>query len=78
MEAIKQLEKSRSSCNILVCTSCNSAADLLCQEIIKTVDKRKVYRMYANSMDPKSVPEQLKVSDVPNMMRILAFKMRHV
>lgn len=71
VEAIKQVEKSQTSCHILACASCNSAADQLCQEIIKVVDKRKVYRMYAYSVDPKCVPEQLKVSDVPSMMCIL-------
>ncbi|KAI3356934.1 hypothetical protein L3Q82_003576 [Scortum barcoo] len=61
VEAIKQIEKTQASCHILVCAPCNSAADLLCSKIVVHVDKRKVYRMYAKNVDPKCVPEDLKV-----------------
>eukprot|EP00064_Thunnus_orientalis_P005544 superscaffoldBa00000547_g5558 len=60
VEAIKQIEKTQTSCHILACAPSNSAADLLCEKIVVHVDKRKVYRMYASSRDPKCVPERLK------------------
>lgn len=61
VEAIKQIEKTQTSCRILACAPSNSAADLLCDKILDHVDQRKVYRMYASSRDPKTVPEKLKV-----------------
>ncbi|XP_041801095.1 putative helicase mov-10-B.1 [Chelmon rostratus] len=60
VEAIKQLNKNLSSCHILACAPCNSAADLLCQKIVASVDKRLVFRMYANSCDANCVPGELK------------------
>ncbi|XP_044207553.1 putative helicase mov-10-B.1 isoform X1 [Thunnus albacares] len=60
VEAIKQIEKTQTSCHILACAPSNSAADLLCEKILDHVDERKVYRMYASSQDPKCVPERLK------------------
>eukprot|EP00064_Thunnus_orientalis_P003812 superscaffoldBa00000326_g3823 len=60
VEAIKQIEKTQTSCHILACAPSNSAADLLCEKILDHVDKHKVYRMYASSRDPKCVPERLK------------------
>lgn len=62
VEAIKQIEKTQANCYILACTPTNSAADLLCKRILEHVDKRKVYRMYASSWDPKLVPDELMVS----------------
>uniref|UniRef100_A0AAX7UR01 RNA helicase n=1 Tax=Astatotilapia calliptera TaxID=8154 RepID=A0AAX7UR01_ASTCA len=59
VEAIKQIEKTQANCYILACTPTNSAADLLCKRILEHVDKRKVYRMYASSWDPKLVPDEL-------------------
>ncbi|KAM9350970.1 putative helicase mov-10-B.1 [Symphorus nematophorus] len=60
VEAIKQIEKTQPSCHILACAPRNDATDLLCKKIVEHVDKHKVFRMYAKSCDPKSVPEQLK------------------
>ncbi|PWA28754.1 hypothetical protein CCH79_00014845 [Gambusia affinis] len=60
VEAIKQIEKTQTSCHILACAPSNSAADLLCSKIREHVDEHKVYRMYASSRDPKLVPEHLK------------------
>lgn len=62
VEAIKQIEKTQASCRILACAPSNSAADLLCKKILEHVDDCKVFRMYASSRDPKTVPEDLKVS----------------
>uniref|UniRef100_A0A672H421 RNA helicase n=1 Tax=Salarias fasciatus TaxID=181472 RepID=A0A672H421_SALFA len=60
VEAIKQIEKTQTSCVILACAPSNSAADLLCRKILDHVDERKVFRMYATSRDPKFVPVELK------------------
>ncbi|XP_015241015.1 PREDICTED: putative helicase mov-10-B.1 [Cyprinodon variegatus] len=60
VEAIKQIEKTQTSCHILACAPSNSAADLLCTKIREHVDARNVYRIYARNRDPKLVPEQLK------------------
>ncbi|CAK6951504.1 putative helicase mov-10-B.1 [Scomber scombrus] len=60
VEAIKQIEKSQTSCHILACAPSNSAADLLCKKILDHVDGHKVYRMYASSREPKFVPHELK------------------
>ncbi|KAM3872351.1 putative helicase mov-10-B.1 [Diretmus argenteus] len=59
VEAIKQIEKTQASCHILACAPSNSATDLLCKRILEHVNKRKVFRMYASSQDPKLVPEEL-------------------
>ncbi|XP_058491151.1 putative helicase mov-10-B.2 isoform X1 [Solea solea] len=62
VEAIKQIEKTQASCHILACAPSNSAADLLCSKIVEHVEKRKVFRMYATSRDPRLIPEDLKES----------------
>ena len=62
VEAIKQIAKGQPSCHILACAPSNSAADQLCRKIVEHVDCCNVYRMYATSRDPKTVPEELKVS----------------
>ncbi|CAL8319741.1 unnamed protein product [Merluccius merluccius] len=60
VEAIKQIERARPSCHILACAPSNSASDLLCQKILNHVNERKVYRMYASSLDPRRVPVDLR------------------
>ncbi|KAJ3586367.1 hypothetical protein NHX12_012766 [Muraenolepis orangiensis] len=47
VEAIKQIHKTQASCHILACAPSNSAADL-------------VFRLYANSLDFKRIPTELK------------------
>lgn len=64
VEAIQQIEQREKDSHILVCASHNNVADLLCQLIVKKVDRNTVFRMYASSMDPKCVPEDLKVSAI--------------
>ncbi|CAL8367026.1 unnamed protein product [Lota lota] len=59
VEAIKQIEKTQTSCHILACAPSNSASDLLCKKILEHVDERKVFRMYASSWDQKRVPAEL-------------------
>ncbi|XP_028266397.1 putative helicase mov-10-B.1 [Parambassis ranga] len=60
VEAIKQVEQMQPFCHILACAPSNSAADLLCEKIVKHVDMRHVYRMYATSRDPKLVSDKIK------------------
>lgn len=63
-EAIQQIEYREETSHILVCASRNSVADLLCRLIVEKVDKDKVFRMYASSIGPNRVPEDLKVSAI--------------
>uniref|UniRef100_A0AAY4B674 RNA helicase n=1 Tax=Denticeps clupeoides TaxID=299321 RepID=A0AAY4B674_9TELE len=60
VEAIKQLERTLTSTHILACAPSNSASDLLCEKVLEHVDPHKVYRLYASSRDPKTIPEALK------------------
>lgn len=59
-EAIKQIVMMQASCHILACAPTNSAADQLCEKILEF----KPYRMFAQSLESKNVPDILKVSDV--------------
>ncbi|XP_072305989.1 putative helicase mov-10-B.1 [Eucyclogobius newberryi] len=60
VEAIKQIIKCDPQRRILACASTNRAVDLLCESLLKDVDKSKVFRIYAKSHDPEDVPENLK------------------
>lgn len=64
VEAIMQIEQKDTNNHILACSSHNKDADLICQEIVKKVDKSKVLRMYAKSMDSNNVPRDLYVSAI--------------
>lgn len=64
VEAIMQIEQKDTYNHILACASQNKDGDLICQEIVKKVDKSKVLRMYAKSMDSKNVPCNLHVSAI--------------
>ncbi|XP_062855111.1 putative helicase mov-10-B.2 [Trichomycterus rosablanca] len=59
VEAIKQVERSGFDVRILACAPSNSAADQLCEKVLKHVDAHSVYRMYASSRNPDQVPENL-------------------
>ncbi|KAI4888968.1 hypothetical protein NFI96_014931, partial [Prochilodus magdalenae] len=59
VEAIKQVAKNIADVHILACAPSNSAADQLCEKLLKHVDAHKIYRMYACSREPKHVPEDL-------------------
>lgn len=64
VEAIMQIEQKDTNNQILACASHNKDADLICQEIVKKVDKSKVLRMYAKRMDSNNVPRDLHVSAI--------------
>ncbi|XP_075878632.1 putative helicase mov-10-B.1 [Nelusetta ayraudi] len=59
VEAIMQIEQKDTDNHILACASHNKDADLICQELVKKVDKSKVLRMYAKSRDSNNVPSDL-------------------
>uniref|UniRef100_A0A674KB04 RNA helicase n=1 Tax=Terrapene triunguis TaxID=2587831 RepID=A0A674KB04_9SAUR len=57
VEAIKQVRDS----HVLACAPSNSASDLLCQRLLKHLDKGSIYRINASSRDYRQVPEEIKV-----------------
>ncbi|XP_056886470.1 putative helicase mov-10-B.1 [Takifugu flavidus] len=59
VEAMHQINKSNPTAHILACASSNSACDLLCERLIVHMDPHQLYRMYASSRDPKSIPRSL-------------------
>nr|XP_056700824.1 helicase MOV-10 [Euleptes europaea] len=60
VEAIKQVLRCIEGSHVLACAPSNSAADLLCQHLIKHVDKRNIYRLNAYSRDYRLIPEDIK------------------
>ncbi|XP_018416350.1 PREDICTED: putative helicase MOV-10 [Nanorana parkeri] len=60
VEAIKQVLKNIPDSHVLACAPSNSASDLLCQRLMKHVDKKDLYRLLASSRDFRSVPEDIK------------------
>ncbi|KAG9485559.1 hypothetical protein GDO78_008567, partial [Eleutherodactylus coqui] len=60
VEAIKQVIKNIPNCHVLACAPSNSASDLLCERLMKHVDKKDIYRIMASSRDFHSVPEIIK------------------
>ncbi|CAK6951506.1 putative helicase mov-10-B.1 isoform X1 [Scomber scombrus] len=61
VEAIKQIVKTQTSCNILVCAHSNSATDHLCEKILaEKTCRRKLYRLYALNCSMKNIPQILK------------------
>lgn len=59
VEAINQVSKADPSAHILACAPSNSACDLLCERLQVNMDSHQIYRVYANSRDPNSVPKSL-------------------
>ncbi|XP_051562486.1 putative helicase mov-10-B.1 isoform X2 [Myxocyprinus asiaticus] len=59
VEAIKQVNKSVANAHILACAPSNSACDLLCERLLGYVDAHRLYRLYAPSRDPHTVPQKL-------------------
>ncbi|XP_075997327.1 putative helicase mov-10-B.1 [Genypterus blacodes] len=59
VEAMQQIYKTDPSAHILACAPSNSASDLLCERLMPHVDAHNIYRLYASSRDPKTVPTNL-------------------
>ncbi|XP_029428141.1 helicase MOV-10 [Rhinatrema bivittatum] len=60
VEAIKQVLTCIPTSRVLACAPSNSASDLLCQRLMKHIDKKDIYRMIALSRDFRMVPEEIK------------------
>ncbi|KAI3369856.1 hypothetical protein L3Q82_024666, partial [Scortum barcoo] len=59
VEAMNQVSRAEPSAHILACAPSNSACDLLCERLMVHMDPHQVYRVYASSRDPNSVPKNL-------------------
>ncbi|XP_071375982.1 putative helicase mov-10-B.1 isoform X2 [Centroberyx affinis] len=59
VEAMNQINRTEPSACILACAPSNSACDLLCERLIVHMDPHRVYRVYASSRDPNTVPKHL-------------------
>ncbi|XP_070758397.1 putative helicase mov-10-B.1 [Enoplosus armatus] len=59
VEAMIQVNKADPTARILACAPSNSACDLLCERLMVHMDPHQVYRMYASSRDPRTVPKLL-------------------
>uniref|UniRef100_A0A8C5DLP8 RNA helicase n=1 Tax=Gouania willdenowi TaxID=441366 RepID=A0A8C5DLP8_GOUWI len=65
------------STHILACAPSNSACDLLCERLMVHIDPHQVYRMYASSKDPRSVPKNLLTQDAfvfPDKETLMKFR----
>ncbi|XP_034626490.1 helicase MOV-10 [Trachemys scripta elegans] len=60
VEAIKQVVTCIKDSHVLACAPSNSASDLLCQRLLKHLDKGSIYRINASSRDYHQVPEEIK------------------
>ncbi|XP_060087208.1 helicase MOV-10 isoform X2 [Heteronotia binoei] len=60
VEAIKQVLRCIEGSHVLACAPSNSASDLLCQHLMKHVEKRNIYRINAISRDYRLIPEDIK------------------
>ncbi|XP_040888869.1 putative helicase mov-10-B.2 isoform X2 [Toxotes jaculatrix] len=60
VEAMNQVSRADPSAHILACAPSNSACDLLCERLMVHMDPYQVYRVYASSRDPSSVPKHLQ------------------
>ncbi|XP_014803947.1 PREDICTED: putative helicase MOV-10 [Calidris pugnax] len=60
VEAIKQVWTCFKDARILACAPSNSAADLLCQRLIKDIAPRYVYRLIASSRNYQEVPADIR------------------
>ncbi|NXL56188.1 M10L1 helicase, partial [Chordeiles acutipennis] len=60
VEAIKQVWTCFKDARILACAPSNSAADLLCQRLIKDIAPRNIYRLMASSRNFQEVPDDIK------------------
>ncbi|KAM8988162.1 LOW QUALITY PROTEIN: helicase MOV-10 [Ara ararauna] len=60
VEAIKQVWTCFKDARILACAPSNSAADLLCQRLIKDIAPRHIYRLLASSRNYQEVPPDIR------------------
>ncbi|NXT23632.1 SDE3 helicase, partial [Syrrhaptes paradoxus] len=60
VEAIKQVWTCFKDAQILACAPSNSAADLLCQRLIKDIAPRHIYRLIASSRSYNEVPADIR------------------
>ncbi|NXT59199.1 SDE3 helicase, partial [Pluvianellus socialis] len=60
VEAIKQVWTCLKDARILACAPSNSAADLLCQRLIKDIAPRHIYRLMASSRSYQEVPADIR------------------
>ncbi|NXG77795.1 SDE3 helicase, partial [Baryphthengus martii] len=60
VEAIKQVWTCFKDTRILACAPSNSAADLLCQRLIKDIAPRHIYRLIASSRSYQEVPADIR------------------
>ncbi|KFV61329.1 Putative helicase MOV-10, partial [Dryobates pubescens] len=60
VEAIKQVWTCLKDSRILACAPSNSAADLLCQRLIKDLAPRYIYRLIAKSRNFQEVPDDIR------------------
>ncbi|NXB70157.1 SDE3 helicase, partial [Donacobius atricapilla] len=60
VEAIKQVWTYFKDAHILACAPSNSAADLLCQHLIKDIAPQNVYRLIASSRSYREVPSDIR------------------
>ncbi|NWJ11613.1 M10L1 helicase, partial [Crypturellus undulatus] len=59
VEAIKQVCTCLQGSRVLACAPSNSAADLLCQNLLQDLPVQDVYRIVASSRSPREVPEDI-------------------
>ncbi|XP_028432245.1 putative helicase mov-10-B.1 isoform X2 [Perca flavescens] len=59
VEAMNQVSRADKSARILACAPSNSACDLLCERLMVHMDHHRIYRVYASSRNPNSVPKNL-------------------
>ncbi|NXJ88725.1 SDE3 helicase, partial [Corythaixoides concolor] len=60
VEAIKQVWTCFKGIRILACAPSNSAADLLCQRLVKDIPPRDIYRLIASSRSYQEVPPDIR------------------
>uniref|UniRef100_A0A8C9W2S8 RNA helicase n=1 Tax=Scleropages formosus TaxID=113540 RepID=A0A8C9W2S8_SCLFO len=74
VEAIKQVRKLDPQARVLACAPSNSASDLLCERVREHGDGHTVFRLYAGSRDPGSVPTNCCNLDKSNGCFVLPSK----
>uniref|UniRef100_A0A8C8SHY1 RNA helicase n=1 Tax=Pelusios castaneus TaxID=367368 RepID=A0A8C8SHY1_9SAUR len=60
VEAIKQVITCIEGSHVLACAPSNSASDLLCQRLMKHLNRNSIYRINSSNRDYRQVPEMIK------------------